>query len=273
MEPALNHPNSQSVCNLIPLGGLGEIGKNMTALECDGQILVVDAGLAFPTEDQPGIDLIIPDITYLKENGNRVLGIVLTHGHEDHVGALPYILHSLQVPVYGTRMTLGIVRNKLEEHDLLSSTDLIEIRAGGSMTLGPFYLDFIRVTHSIVDGIGLGITTPAGIIVHTGDFKLDQTPVDGEVTDLGKFAELGRKGVALLLADSTNVERPGYPRSPAARGRGLLFQQRAPLSAGREYRGPLPAVLGRAGHEHDQKHAHGSGIGLFGNSGKRLAEI
>jgi len=204
-------PNA--VCTLVPLGGLGEIGKNMMALDCQGRILVIDAGLAFPSEDQPGIDLIIPDITYLQENRDRVIGIVLTHGHEDHVGCLPYILPLLPVPVYGTRMTLGIVRNKLDEYNLLGSTELNEIQAGGSLDLGPFHLDFIRVTHSIVDGIGLGITTPAGTIVHTGDFKLDQTPVDGEVTDLGKFGELGRKGVDLLLADSTNVEREGYTLS------------------------------------------------------------
>lgn len=204
---------SGATCRIVPLGGLGEIGKNMLALDCAGKILVIDAGLAFPSEDQPGIDLIIPEITYLLENQERVLGIVLTHGHEDHVGALPYILRVLNVPVYGTPMTLGMVRNKLEEHGLLEQTFLQTIQAGGELTLGPFRLEFIRVAHSIVDGIGLGIETPAGRLVHTGDFKLDPTPVDGQVTDLRKFGEWGQKGVDFLLADSTNVERPGYTLS------------------------------------------------------------
>jgi ribonuclease J len=210
-------------CVLTPLGGLGEIGKNMMALECEGHILIVDAGLAFPTEDQPGIDFIIPDITYLLENQDRVLGIVLTHGHEDHVGALPFVLRQLSLPVYGTRMTLGIVRNKLEEHGLLSRTELHEISANEKLELGCFQLEFIRVTHSIVDGIGLGITTPAGLIVHSGDFKLDPTPVDGQLTDLGKFGELGQRGVKLLLADSTNVEREGYTLSE--REVGVAFEE------------------------------------------------
>jgi ribonuclease J len=203
----------ETTCALIPLGGLSEIGKNMLALDCAGRILVVDAGLSFPTEDQPGIDFIIPDITFLLENRDRVLGIILTHGHEDHIGALPYVLRQLLVPVYGTRMTLGMVRNKLEEHNLPGDVSLHEISAGGSLSLGPFQLEFIPVAHSIVAGIGLGITTPAGLIVHTGDFKLDPTPLHGEFTDLGKFGELGRRGVDLLLADSTNVERPGYTLS------------------------------------------------------------
>jgi len=202
--------SAPNACTIVPLGGLGEIGKNMMALECGGQVLVIDAGLMFPNEDQPGIDFIVPDITYLLERADRVLGIVLTHGHEDHVGALPYILRQLLVPVYGTRMTLGMVRNKLEEHGMLDVVSLNEIHAGGELTLGPFKLEFVRVTHSIVDGVGLGITTPAGLIVHTGDFKLDPTPVDAQVTDLGKFAEFGRRGVDVLLADSTNAERAGY---------------------------------------------------------------
>jgi ribonuclease J len=205
--------SAQPSCRLIPLGGVGEIGKNMLALECAGKILVIDAGLMFPTEDQPGIDFIIPDIRYLLDRAEDVLGIVLTHGHEDHVGALPYILRQLLAPVYGTRMTLGMVRNKLEEHGLLDAVTLQEIQAGGELTLGPFRLEFVRVAHSIVDGIGLGITTPAGLIVHTGDFKLDPTPVDGQVTDLGKFAEFGRRGVDVFLADSTNAEREGYTLS------------------------------------------------------------
>lgn len=226
MSNALSQNDSRihtdaETCVLIPLGGVGEIGKNMLALECQGKILLVDAGLSFPNEDQPGVDFIIPDITYLLENQDKVLGIVLTHGHEDHVGALPYILKQLDVPVYGTRMTLGIVRNKLEEHELLGTARLREIQAGGELTLGPFRVEFIRVAHSIVDGVGLGIHTPAGVIVHSGDFKLDPTPVDGKITDLAKFGELGRAGVELLLADSTNVERPGYTLSESEVGTAL----------------------------------------------------
>ncbi len=185
----------------------------MLVLECEDQIVVIDAGLAFPTEDQPGIDLIIPDITYLLEKRERILGIVLTHGHEDHVGALPYVLRQVPVPVYGTRMTLGIVRNKLEEHPGLQTIPLQEITAGGHLQLGPFQFEFIQVAHSIVDGVGMAITTPAGVILHTGDFKIDQTPVDGRLTDLGKFGRWGNQGVDLFLADSTNVERPGYTLS------------------------------------------------------------
>jgi ribonuclease J len=213
VQPPGRKSAAEPACTLIPLGGLGEIGKNMLAIECQDQVLVVDAGLMFPNEDQPGVDFIIPDIGWLLERPERVLGIVLTHGHEDHVGALPYILRQLLVPVYGSRMTLGMVRNKLEEHGLLPHVDLHEIEAGGELTLGPFKLEFVRVAHSIVDGLGLGITTPAGLIVHTGDFKLDPTPVDGQRTDLGKFAEFGNRGVDILLADSTNAERPGYTLS------------------------------------------------------------
>ncbi|MCD4813230.1 ribonuclease J [bacterium] len=204
---------THSKCILTPLGGLGEIGKNMMALECEGAVLIIDAGLTFPTEDQPGIDLIIPDITYLVEKKEQVLGYVLTHGHEDHVGALPYLLKQLPGPLYGTRMTLGLVKNKLDEHGLTHKTALHEITANDQLQIGPFKIEFIRVTHSIVDAVGLGITTPAGLIVHSGDFKLDPTPVDGLLTDLGKFGELGKRGVDLMLADSTNVERPGYTLS------------------------------------------------------------
>ncbi len=207
------NPSAVLACKLVPLGGVGEIGKNMLAMEYGPDVLLVDAGMSFPGEDQPGVDFIIPDVSYLLDKAERIRGIVLTHGHEDHVGALPYLLRQLPVPVYGTRMTLGLVKNKLEEHGLLERTQLHEIRAGESFTLGPFQVECIRVAHSIVDGIGLGITTPAGLIVHSGDFKLDPTPVDGQVTDLGKFGELGRRGVDLLLADSTNVERPGYTLS------------------------------------------------------------
>ena len=222
MEPFSNpRPLPPNACGLVPLGGLGEIGKNMLCLECRDQILVVDAGLSFPTEEQPGVDLIIPDMTYLTDRAEQVLAVVLTHGHEDHVGAVPFLLKQIDVPVYGTPMTLGILRNKLEEHGLAETARLREIRAGETLNLGPFDLRFIRCAHSIVDGVGLGIETPAGRILHTGDFKLDPTPVDDQPTDLAAFADFARNGVDLLLADSTNVERPGYTLSEREVGTAL----------------------------------------------------
>ncbi|HEY8531630.1 MAG TPA: ribonuclease J, partial [Limnochorda sp.] len=193
--------------SVIPLGGLGEIGKNMTVIESQGEILVIDAGVMFPEDEMPGVDLVIPDITYLVERKDRVRGIILTHGHEDHIGALPYVLRQLNVPVYGTRLTLGLVEAKLEEHQLLGEARLREVRAGEARTIGRFEVEFIHVNHSIADDVALAIHTPAGIILYVTDFKFDQTPIDGKVTDLQKLAELGRKGVLLLMADSTNAER------------------------------------------------------------------
>ncbi len=210
-----SHDQPANACAIIPLGGLGEIGKNMLVLECEGQLLIIDAGLAFPTEEQPGIDLIIPDVSYILEKAESIVGLILTHGHEDHIGGVPFLLKQLSrnLPIYGTRMTLGMLQNKLEEHHLLSQVELRPIEAGQQLVLGPFEIEFIRVTHSIVDGVALGIKTPAGRLVHTGDFKLDPTPVDNQVTDLAAFGAWGREGVDLLLADSTNVEREGYTLS------------------------------------------------------------
>ena len=194
---------------IIPLGGLGEIGLNMMAFEYGDTIFVVDAGLMFPEDHMLGVDYVIPDINYLKENKSKVSGIVLTHAHEDHIGALPYLLKEINVPVFGTRFTLGMVRHKLEEHGLLSSTSLHEISHKKKLTIGIFELEFIRVSHSVVDGIGIAIKTPYGLIVHTGDFKISHTPVDGVMTDLNKFARCGDEGVLALLSDSTNVEKEG----------------------------------------------------------------
>ena len=193
----------------LPLGGLGEVGRNMWLLEWDRQILVIDSGLMFPTEEQPGVDLVIPDISYLTDPSRKVLGIVLTHAHEDHIGALPFVLRSLNVPVYGTRLTLGLVRPKLKEHHILREADLREFRAGDSIQLGPFKVRSIAVNHSIPDAVALAIRTPVGTVAYTGDFKLDPNPLDGEPTDMRKFEALGREGVLLLLSDSTNAERPG----------------------------------------------------------------
>ena len=206
---------------IIPLGGLQEIGKNITAFEYGEEILIVDCGLSFPEDEMLGIDLVIPDVTYLAKNKEKVRGIVLTHGHEDHIGALPYVLKEINVPVYGTRLTLGLVKNKLEEHRMLDTVQLQTVHAGQTVELGPFKVEFIRATHSIADAVSLAIFTPIGIIVHTGDFKIDYTPIEGEPMDLARFAELGKKGVLLLMCDSTNVERAGYTMSERTVGESL----------------------------------------------------
>ena len=197
---------------LIPLGGLGEIGKNMTVVKLNDDILIVDAGLMFPEDDMLGVDLVIPDISYVIENKEKVKAIVLTHGHEDHIGALPYVLKQLDVPVYGTPLTLGILKGRLKENGV-SAAKLKTVEAGHKIKIGSFFVEFLRVNHSIADCVALAIHTSVGIIVHTGDFKLDQTPVDGQITDFHRFSALGDKGVLVMLADSTNAERPGYTQS------------------------------------------------------------
>lgn len=198
---------------VIPLGGVGEIGKNMTVIEYKNEIIVIDCGLMFPEEEMLGVDIVIPDISYLIKQKEKVKAIVLTHGHEDHIGALPYVLKQLNVPVYGTRLTLGIVETKLKEHNLLSTADLRVVKPGDTITFNELKVEFIRNSHSIADSCSIAVHTPVGIIVHTGDFKIDYTPIDGAVMDFARFAELGKEGVLLMLADSTNVERPGYTMS------------------------------------------------------------
>ncbi|NLX63094.1 MAG: ribonuclease J [Tissierellia bacterium] len=197
---------------IIPLGGLREIGKNITLIEYKDDIIVIDCGMLFPEDDMLGIDIAIPDISYLIKNRNKLKAVLLTHGHEDHIGGLPYFLRELNVPVYGTRLTLGLLENKLKEHNL-SKVNLMEVKAGDKLKLGSFSIEFIRTTHSIPDSVAIAINTPVGMVVHTGDFKIDFTPINGAPIDLHRFAELGRKGVLVLLADSTNVERPGYTMS------------------------------------------------------------
>lgn len=204
---------------VIPLGGLGEIGKNITVFEYGEDIIVVDCGMAFPDDEMLGIDLVLPDTTYLLKNRDRIKGIVLTHGHEDHIGALPYVLRDVNVPVYGTKLTLGLLEYKLEEHGLLSKCKLETVMQGQTIELGAFKVEFIRSTHSIADSVALAIHTPVGVVVHTSDFKVDYTPIDGESIDLPRFAELGKKGVLLLMCDSTNVERPGYTMSESTVGK------------------------------------------------------
>lgn len=212
---------------IIPLGGVGEIGMNSTIIQCDNDILVIDAGLMFPDPEMLGVDIVIPDFTYLFENREKVRAVVLTHGHEDHIGALPFLLKELNVPVYGTRLTLGFVQEKLREHGLDQTAELITVRPRESVEIGCFRVEFLRVTHSIVDGVGLGITTPLGRVVHTGDFKIDPTPVDGEVMDLRSFAEYGDRGTLVMLSDSTNAAQGGYTFSEKEVRRGLedIFQK------------------------------------------------
>ena len=203
---------------IIPLGGMGEIGKNMTVIQYDKEILLIDSGLMFPEEEMLGIDIVIPDITYLIENKDYIKGIIITHGHEDHIGALPYVLQQINAPLYGTKLTLGLVEGKLKEARMKKKISMNVIKAPTTINIGNFSVDFIRVNHSIPDSVGLAIHTPVGTVCHTGDFKLDQTPVNGEKADLHKFAELGSKGVLVLLSDSTNAEREGYTMSERAVG-------------------------------------------------------
>ena len=198
---------------IIPLGGLEQIGMNITAIEYEDTIVVIDCGLAFPEEDMLGIDLVIPDVSYLKDNIDKVKGLVVTHGHEDHIGAIPYVEKEINIPIYATKLTMGLIDNKLREHNLLNNVKRKVVKHGQTINLGCFRIEFIRSNHSIPDSSGLAIYTPAGILVHTGDFKVDFTPVFGETIDLQRYAELGKKGVLALMADSTNVERPGFTPS------------------------------------------------------------
>jgi len=216
---------------VIPLGGLGEIGRNMMAIEYDEQIVVVDAGLMFPEEEMLGVDLVLPDVTYLIERKEKVRAFLLTHGHEDHVGALPYVLPRVSAPLYGSRLTLGFVKNKLKEHKLASAVEMHEVKAGDVIDLPPFRVEFIHVAHSIPDTTALAIETPAGMIVHSGDFKMDQTPVDGQPTDMARLSHYGNRGVMLLMSDSTNAEREGF--TPSERTIGEAFEDIFGQCAGR----------------------------------------
>lgn len=198
---------------IIPLGGLNEIGKNITVFEYGDEIVVVDCGLEFPEDDMLGVDLVIPDITYLEKNKEKIKGMVITHGHEDHIGAIPYILKQINIPIYATKLTVGLIKNKLEEHKLLSSTKLTTVEQGQTINFGNFKVEFIRSSHSIPDSVMLAIHTPVGTILHTGDFKVDFTPIDDQIMDLGRIAELGNKGILALMSDSTNSERKGYTMS------------------------------------------------------------
>src|SRR5438270_12949188 len=221
------------VCRIIPLGGLGEVGKNTAVYEPDGAIVIVDAGLAFPRDEHLGVDLVLPDFTYLREREHMIRGVVLTHGHEDQVGSLPYLMREVKIPVVvATRLTLGLVKSKLDEHGLLREAELREVSPYDEpFELGPFRIEFIRMAHSIPDAVAVVLETPGGRILHTGDYKLDHTPVDGQRTDVGKLAEIGNRGVSLLLGDSTNAERPGVTQSERVVGE--AFRQIFPSRTGR----------------------------------------
>ena len=213
--------NEKAKVKIIPLGGVNEIGKNLTVIEYKNDIVIIDCGLKFPDEDMFGIDLVIPDINYLLKNREKISGIFLTHGHEDHIGALPYVLKELNVPVYGTKLTLGIVETKLKEHGLLSTTELIRVKPREVIRLKSVSVEFIKTNHSIADSVAIAIHTPLGVVLHTGDFKVDYTPIDGEPMDFARFAEIGKKGVLAMMADSTNVEKSGYTKSERHVGENL----------------------------------------------------
>jgi len=275
-----NDPDSQlaspssdkvSALSIIPLGGIGEIGMNSTVLECGDDLLVIDAGLMFPDAEMLGVDIVIPDFTYLLQNRHKVRAIVLTHGHEDHIGALPYLLRELNVPVFGTRLTLGFVRDKLREHGLDSEVKLVTVKPREAVTIGCFRVQFIRVTHSIVDGVGLGITTPAGRVVHTGDFKIDPTPVDNEVMDLRTFSEYGDNGTLVLLSDSTNASQGGYTFSEKEVRRGLeeIFHK----AAGRIVVATFASNIHRVQQVVDVAVMHGRKVILNGKSMIANAQI
>jgi ribonuclease J len=251
------------VCRIIPLGGLGEVGKNMTVYEAEGSIVIVDAGLAFPRDEHLGVDLVLPDFTYLREREHMIRGVVLTHGHEDHVGSLPYLMREVRIPVVvATRLTLGLVKSKLDEHGLLREAELREVSPyDGPFELGPFRIELVRMAHSIPDSAAVVLETPGGRVVHTGDYKLDHTPVDGQKTDVGKLAELGNRGVDLVLGDSTNAERPGVTQSERVVGE--AFRQIFPSRKGRIL------VSSFASNVHRMQQAVDAGIGC----GRKVAFV
>jgi ribonuclease J len=261
------------ICKIIPLGGLGEVGKNMTAYESEEAIVVVDAGLAFPRDEHLGVDLVLPDFTYLRERQHMIKGVVLTHGHEDHVGSLPYLMRECRIPlVVATRLTLGLVKSKLDEHGLLREAELREVSPyDGPFQLGPFRIEFVRMAHSIPDAAAVVLETPGGRIVHTGDYKLDHTPVDGQRTDVGKLAELGNRGVDLLLGDSTNAERAGVTQSERVVGE--AFRQIFPGRQGRILVSSFASNVHRMQQAVDAGIACGRKVAFVGRSMRKNSNI
>ena len=256
---------------IVPLGGLNEIGKNLTAFEYKEDIVVIDCGLKFPDEDMYGVDVVIPDISYLIKNQEKIRGIFLTHGHEDHIGALPYVLKQLNVPVYGTKLTLGIVETKLKEHALLSSTELIRVKPRDIIKLNSVSVEFIKTNHSIADSVAIAIHTPLGVILHTGDFKIDYTPIDGELTDFARFAEIGKKGVLVMLADSTNVERAGYTMSE--RTVGETFIKVFPKAEGRILVATFASNVHRIQQIIQAAEAYGRKVAVSGRSMENIVQV
>ncbi len=263
--------NNKGKLRLIPLGGLGEVGKNMFVIEYGDDIIVIDSGLMFPEDEMLGIDLVLPDFTYLKKNKDRVKAIVLTHGHEDHIGALPYVLKEMGTKVYGTRLTLGLVKVKLEEYNLLGSTKLIEVHPNNPVNIGCFRLEFFRMSHSIPDGVGIAIHTPVGLVLHSGDFKLDQTPIDGNIIEFDKLSSFREKGVLALLSDSTNAEATGFTPSERVVGDGLrrIFDS----AKGRIVVASFASHIHRIQQVIDTAHKYGRKIAVTGRSMANNVEI
>jgi len=266
---------SENILRIIPLGGVGQIGKNMMVVEYDHELLIVDCGLMFPESDMLGIDIVIPDMSYVFERKDQVRAIIVTHGHEDHIGALPYLLQQVHAPVYSTRLTQGLIEVKLKEHHLLSSTDLHPVSPDDVLDLAPFTVEFFRVCHSIPDGVGLGITTPVGLVVHSGDFKFDQTPVDGRLTDFARLAELGGRGVHVLLSDSTNAERDG--QTPSEQVVAETFDRIFARAQGRIIVATFASNISRVKQVLDTARLYGRRMGIVGRSmleyAKRAAEL
>ena len=264
--------SKNSKLKIIPLGGLNEIGKNMTVFEYENDIFVLDCGMAFPDESMPGIDIVIPDITYLVKNRQKIRGIVITHGHEDHIGAIPYFLKEMNVPIYGTRLTLGLVEVKLKEFNLLSKTKLNRVKPGDTIKLGgSFKIEFIHTNHSIAGAVALAINTPVGTVVHTGDFKVDSTPIDGEMIDLARLGELGKKGVLALMSDSTNVERAGYTMSE--RTVGDTFDEFFRKCNSRIIVATFASNVHRVQQIINSAHRYGRKVAISGRSMENVAEV
>ena len=263
--------NKEARLKIIPLGGLGEIGKNMTVVEYRNDIIVVDLGSIFPAEDMPGVDLVIPDTTYLQQNSDKIRGYFITHGHEDHIGAVPYVLRSVPAPVYGTKLTLALCEHKLKEHRLMGVAPLNVVSAGDVVKAGCFTVEFIHVNHSIADACALAIRTPVGTVIFTGDFKVDYTPLDDTPIDLGRFAALGQEGVLALLADSTNVERQGYTMSE--RKVAATFNQQMSRATGRVIIAMFASNVKRIQAVVDSSVRYGRKVCMIGRSMVNVSKI